>query len=145
MTPIRIVTAVILDAEQQVLVVRKQHSSHFIQPGGKREPGEASLVTLARELREELAVQLLVASAHRLGEFEEDAVNEPGRRVQAEAFLVQVQGSAQAQAEIAELRWIPLLPAQDLLLAPMSRLHILPAARALLATSTAGQTRWIQR
>lgn len=131
--PLQIVTAVILDRHQQVLVVRKHGSRHFIQPGGKREPGETSLVTLARELREEMGVELIAESAQRLGEFEDDAVNEPGRRVQAEAFLVEVHGTAEVQAEIAELRWIPLLPPPSMALAPMSCLHILPAARALLA------------
>ena len=36
---IRIVTAVILDDANRVLVVRKHGSDTFIQPGGKREPG----------------------------------------------------------------------------------------------------------
>ncbi|MGV8960225.1 MAG: NUDIX hydrolase [Stenotrophomonas sp.] len=137
--PIRIVTAVILDADGRVLVVRKRGSGAFIQPGGKREPDEASLVTLARELREELGVELCVASARRLGEFTERAVNEPGRRVQAEAFLVRIAGQPRAQAEIAELAWIALQPPHTRTLAPMSEQHILPAARALLAADTAGQ------
>ncbi|WP_305805756.1 NUDIX domain-containing protein [Stenotrophomonas sp. YIM B06876] len=137
--PIRIVTAVILDAGGRVLVVRKRGSAAFIQPGGKREPGEASLATLARELGEELGVELDVDSAHRLGQFEEHAVNEPGRRVQAEAFRIQVRGSPRARAEIAELAWIPLHPPHGVELAPMSEHHILPAARALLAAEAAGQ------
>lgn len=129
---IRTVAAVILDDQQRVLVVRKQRSSIFIQPGGKRAAGEDSLTTLARELDEELGVALDPASARRLGEFQAPAVNEAGCTVSGEAFLVQVSGTPLAAAEIAELAWIPLDPPADFPLAPLSRQHILPAARALL-------------
>ena len=43
-----------VDGQGRVLLVRKHGSSTFIQPGGKREPGEDALATLARELQEEL-------------------------------------------------------------------------------------------
>jgi 8-oxo-dGTP diphosphatase len=136
---IRIVTAVILDQHQQVLVVRKHGSDTFIQPGGKREPGETALQTLARELHEELGVHIDTTSAQPLGLFEENAVNEPGHRVQGEAFLVNATSTAQVQAEIAELAWIPLQPPHGVKLAPLSARHMLPAALAALRSS-AGKT-----
>jgi len=137
-SPIRIVTAVILDPAGRVLVVRKRGSRAFIQPGGKREAGEQALHTLARELREELGVALRAGGAHALGTFEDDAVNEPGRRVQGESFLVQVDGTPRARAEIAELAWIPLHPPHGVLLAPLSERHVLPAARRWLGAGQAG-------
>lgn len=130
--PIRIVTAVILDPQQRVLVVRKHGSDIFIQPGGKREPGEDALQTLARELHEELSVQIDSRKAVALGSFEDIAVNEPGRRVQSESFLVSITGTPQVQAEIAELSWVPLQPPHGVKLAPLSALHVLPAAYAAL-------------
>ena len=124
---IRTVAAVIVDGQGRVLLVRKHGSSTFIQPGGKREPGEDALATLARELDEELGVRLLAASARRLGEFEDAAVNEPGRRVRAEVFVVDVQGEPQARTEIAELAWVAPRPPFPVTVAPLSAGHILPA------------------
>ena len=125
--PILTVAAVISDAAGRVLLVRKQGSATFIQPGGKRETGETALQTLERELREELGVELDVHSARRLGEFEDDAVNEPGRRVRGEAYAVSVSGIPRASAEIAELRWIDPRGEADCHIAPLSARHILPA------------------
>lgn len=127
---IRTVAAVIHDDQGRVLLVRKQGSTTFIQPGGKREPGEDALTTLARELHEELGVQFVEGSAVRLGEFESDAVNEPGRRVRGEAYAVRIDGIPVASAEIAELAWLAPQAPFPVPVAPLSAEHILPAWRA---------------
>ncbi len=132
---IDIVAAVVFDPDRRVLVVRKQGSETFIQPGGKPEPGEAPLVALARELYEELGVTLEPGSAVPLGRFEAWAVHEAGHRVRAHAYLVTVTGTPHAQAEIAELAWVPLRPPHGLRLAPLSADHILPAAANAVAAT----------
>ncbi len=78
------------------------------------------------------------APVRALGHFEDDAVNEPGRRVQGESFLVQVDGTPRAQAEIAELAWIPVRPPHGVKLAPLSERHVLPAAWRVLGTGQPG-------
>ncbi len=124
---IRTVVAVIADECGCVLLVRKRGSEFFIQPGGKRESGEDSLTTLARELREEIGVGFDPARAIPLGEFEAHAVHEPGRRVRAEAFVVAIEGEPRAAAEIEELAWVDPGDPGYLNIAPLSRRHILPA------------------
>lgn len=137
---IRTVAAVIVDDLGRVLLVRKHGSAIFIQPGGKREPGEEALATLARELDEELGVRLRPGSARRLGEFEDAAVNEPGRRVRAEAFAVEVDGQPLARAEIAELAWVAPRAPFPVPVAPLSAGHILPALHRLVGEAGGGHT-----
>lgn len=127
--PVRIVAALVRDAQGHVLLVRKTGSTTFIQPGGKREPDEDALATLARELDEELGVTIRAGSARRLGLFEDEAVHEPGRRVQAEVFAVELVGTPAARAEIAELRWVDPAATGGLVIAPLSARHVLPLAR----------------
>jgi 8-oxo-dGTP diphosphatase len=127
MEPIRTVAAVITNSRGEVLLVRKRSSSIFIQPGGKAEPNEQLLSTLARELNEELGVELDIASAVYLGEFEDVAVNEPGRRVRANAFACSISGIPAPQAEIEELAWVKAGGPYDISVAPLSASHILPA------------------
>jgi 8-oxo-dGTP diphosphatase len=128
--PFRTVAAVITDDQGRVLLVRKRGTSTFIQPGGKREPGETALQTLARELHEELGVRLRAETARLLGTFEDRAVNEPGRRVQAEVYQVRVDGEPTAAAEIEALHWLDHQPPYAVPVAPLSADHVLPAHRA---------------
>lgn len=129
MPDIHVSAAVIVDDAGRVLVVRKQGTTRFMQPGGKPEPGETPSQTLIRELHEELGLTLDEADLEPLGTFVSEAANEPGHRVVAEAFSVSIaRAEVAVQAELAELRWITPADAETLPLAPLSTEHLLPLA-----------------
>ncbi|MFJ4224393.1 NUDIX domain-containing protein [Microbacterium sp. NPDC089695] len=131
MPDIHVSAAVIVDADDRVLVVRKQGTTRFMQPGGKPEAGETPAQTLIRELHEELGLVLTERDLRPLGRFVSAAANEPGHRVIADAFAVTfAHAEVVVQAELAELRWITPEDAATLPLAPLSVEHLLPLAWA---------------
>lgn len=129
MPDIHVSAAVIHDRDGRVLVVRKEGTTAFMQPGGKPEPDETPAQTLARELDEELGLRVEESRMRPLGRFVSAAANEPGHRVVADAFAFTIDADAVAvRAEIAELRWITPADVVDLELAPLSLEHLLPIA-----------------
>jgi len=126
---IRIVAAVIVDAEHRLLLVRKRGTAAFMLPGGKLAAGESPLDALARELEEELGCD--IAPVPRLlGRFREAAANEPGAVVEADLFAVEYQGGIAPAAEIEEMRWHDPDAPVEFVLAPLARAHVLPLVRA---------------
>lgn len=121
------VAAVAWVRDGALLLVRKRGTARFILPGGKLTPGEAPRDGARREVREELGVELAPDALTELGRFSAPAANEPGRTVDATIFTGTLEGAA-PRAEIVELRWHPLSDDQDDL-APLLRLHVLPALR----------------
>ncbi len=125
---IEIVAAVIRDAAGRVLLVRKRGTTAFMQPGGKRDTGEDDVAALAREIDEELGCRLVADSIRPLGEFDAVSANEPGWRVRASLYEIDVTGDIAPQAEIAEVIWIDPATPPDIPLAPLTRDHVLPLA-----------------
>jgi 8-oxo-dGTP diphosphatase len=125
---ISIVAALIRDEAGRVLLVRKRGTSAFMQPGGKRDPGEDDATALARELDEELGCQVVSGSTRHLGEFVAPSAHEPGFQVRASVYAVNVEGAVAPRAEIEEIAWIDPVQASGLTLAPLTRDHVLPLA-----------------
>jgi 8-oxo-dGTP diphosphatase len=126
---IKIVAAVVVNDRGQTLLVRKRGTCAFMQPGGKRDPGESDLEALAREIGEELGCEIDLPGARHLGHCRALAANEAGAIVEASLYAVRLRGEPVARAEIAELRWLdPGDPAPPPL-APLTQFHVLPRLR----------------
>jgi 8-oxo-dGTP diphosphatase len=125
---IKVVAALIRDEVGRVLLVRKCGTRAFMQPGGKRDRGEDDVAALAREISEELGCLLVPASIRSLGQFDAIAANEPGFRVQAHLYGVEVTGDVAPSQEIDEVIWIDPARPPDILLAPLTRDYVLPLA-----------------
>jgi 8-oxo-dGTP diphosphatase len=126
----RIAVALLQDPNDRLLLVRKQGTAAFMQPGGKIEAGEDGRAALMRELGEELRIAVAPGELHFLGEAEAPAANEPGMTVAAEIFGLRTDQAIAVQAEIAEAIWIDPADTADIVLAPLTRDHIIPLAMA---------------
>jgi 8-oxo-dGTP pyrophosphatase MutT (NUDIX family) len=130
---IRIAAALIDDGAGALFLVRRRGTRAFMQAGGKIDPGETALQALARELGEELLFAPARGELAPLGTFSAPAENEPGRTVEAALFHLRTpRRPFRIAAELEEALWIPIDEAERLPLAPLTRRHILPLARALL-------------
>jgi 8-oxo-dGTP diphosphatase len=123
MPPLVVVAAAVV-RHGRLLVVSKQAAPDvFYLPGGKPEVGEEPLVTLARELVEELGV--IPVEPQLLGDIEATAALEdvPMRMT---VYLAGIDGEPRPAAELADLRWVTGHE-DDVRLAPAVRDHVLPA------------------
>ncbi|KHE73402.1 NUDIX hydrolase [Kocuria marina] len=141
------VTGVVLRraSDGAVLTVRKRSTGMFMFPGGKPEGDETPLETGIREVREELGISLTPEQLRPVGEWHSDAANEPGHGLHSHVFVstVPLTDTPVPAAEIVELRWQPLAGAEDVTdLAPLARLHALPALCAVSsgACATGGES-----
>ena len=125
---IKVVAALIRDDEGRVLLVRKRGTSAFMQPGGKLGAGEDDVTALSREISEELGCLVVPVSVRALGAFDAVAANEPGFRVAANLYHVDVTGEISPSREIDEAIWIDPASPPDIHLAPLTRDHVLPLA-----------------
>lgn len=92
---------------RRFLSARSRGRTCFYIPGGKREGVENDLATLAREIREELSVEIDTSSAEAFGIFEAQAdAHSAGTRVRMTCYTATYQGKLAPAAEIEEMRWL---------------------------------------
>ena len=125
----------LVNDRQQTLLVRKQGTTAFMQPGGKIEPNESPRQAALREVQEELGIALELEEDW--GCFHAPAANEARTNIEAHVFFARWNTPLQAHAELAEIRWVTLEEALALPLAPLTRDDLLPRWQAWLAQQQA--------
>lgn len=132
MKTLHIATACFMNANQELLVVRKQNTSAWMLPGGKLDGQESPAQALVRELQEEIQVTIAEDSLTPLGTFDAIAANEALTTVHSHAYVAKLPEGQQPviSAEIAEMRWLPLSEPLPDTIAPLLRQHIIPALNA---------------
>tara|TARA_R110002051_G_scaffold161407_1_gene233014 strand:- start:3303 stop:4118 length:816 start_codon:yes stop_codon:yes gene_type:complete len=91
----------------QILSTRSKGRDKYYIPGGKREEGESDHITLIREIKEELQVDILIDSLEFVGIFEAQADNhKPGILVRMTCYSGNYLGKLVPDSEIEELVWL---------------------------------------
>lgn len=104
MTATIVVTAAVIERDGRLLVTRRLKGTHLEGhwefPGGKCDPGEALRECLARELREELAVDAIIGN-----EILSTSHAYPDRRVELHFFDATLVGEPAPQLG-QEMQWV---------------------------------------
>jgi 8-oxo-dGTP diphosphatase len=91
----------------KILCARSRGKDVYYIPGGKREPGETDLDTLAREIAEELTVTIILTTARYVGTFEAPAHGHAdGVMVRMTCYTAGYQGTPAPSSEISDLCWL---------------------------------------
>ncbi len=107
MTTIIDKVALLCVRDRRVLLARSRGRSAWYLPGGKREPDESDEAALAREIREELAVELVPGSLIHAAEFTARADGHgDGTLVRSHGWFARLDGEPTPSAEIEEIAWV---------------------------------------
>ena len=93
--------------DKKILMVRdNKNDKVFLNLGGKVEEGETDIQCLAREVKEELEVDLDLDSLEFLGEFEAPAHGKPNARVNIRLYKGDFSGEPKTTDEIVEFKYM---------------------------------------
>ena len=128
MQKIIIASALLLNSQKELLVVRKFNSKFYMLPGGKIEQNETFVEALIRELKEELMLNFKEADFSYLGQHETMAVNEQKTIVQGNIFMLNkpLDLLPKANAELQEVRFLKKSNYKELQLAHLLKEFALP-------------------
>ena len=102
---ILVVAAALYDAQGRVLIAQRPQGKHqagrWEFPGGKVTPGESEVAALARELHEELGIEVTASRP-----FMRLAHSYPDRNVELSMWIVERYAGAPRSLDGQELRWV---------------------------------------
>ena len=114
---------------QKQLCVRAKGKDKFYSPGGKRKPGETDIQALAREVKEELNIDIIPQTARLFNVYTAQADGKPsGVMVQMTFYTADYTGAMVPSSEIEEIAWLDSSDAYRL-----SEIHIRKLLPDLLA------------
>jgi 8-oxo-dGTP pyrophosphatase MutT (NUDIX family) len=120
----------IIIKNKKLLMVRKYNEPHFIMPGGRVLEGETKEQTLARELKEELNVELVSMKLFKT--WEAPHFKDKNKIVKMETFLVEIKGNPKASSEINEIKWIDSnYNQEDIKVASINEDYLIPELKKL--------------
>jgi 8-oxo-dGTP diphosphatase len=100
------VAAALIERGGRVLIAKRPETAHLAGlwefPGGKREPGESFEACLAREVREELGVEVTVGE-----EVRQVRHGYPDRTVEIRFFRCRVVEGEPRAVQVADIAWVP--------------------------------------
>jgi 2'-deoxynucleoside 5'-phosphate N-hydrolase len=99
------VGAAMINEKGEFLIVRKEKSETYINPGGRTEGNESYLDTLKRELKEELQVDVVSADYYK-SYFAKSAVHDPECSLTFHLFIVKWSGEIIPSNEIFKADWL---------------------------------------
>lgn len=138
---IHVVAAAVIDATGQVLIAQRPVGKHLAGgwefPGGKLEPGETRVAGLARELREELGIEVMLARVRPLMRLRH---RYPYGEVLLDMFVVRHYSGMPSGRDGQAIRWCSFdeLPHADLLPADRPIVAALCLPERLTAPGSAG-------
>jgi 8-oxo-dGTP pyrophosphatase MutT (NUDIX family) len=112
--------------ENRLLVQEEAGEEYYLLPGGRAEAEEGAIQALCREVREELGVELDIATINFLGKFEDIAAGSPDDRVQVELYQGDFHGKLTPCSEVKRLIWFDKNDDRERL-SPIVRNKVLPA------------------
>lgn len=109
----------------RLLVQEEEGVDHYILPGGKAEHEEGAIQALSREIKEELGIDLDIASLSFLGEFKDILSGKIDELVHVDLYQGEVNGQMRPCSEVKRLIWFAKNDDWDKL-APVTRNKIMP-------------------
>ncbi len=97
----------ILIVDQKLLAIRPKGKNNYMLPGGQKELKESDVMTLSREIKNELGIILEISSFEHLGIFEARADGrKPNILVRSTCYSSEYTGELNFDPEVGEIFWL---------------------------------------